>query len=131
MPAQQQAERLLERAINHYDGALELIGKSVDNWFGQLELQGQLSSLLTTALNSKDLHVRAAALEIELAGYNLPKRPESANNLTFVRPVSIPDDCAATSELRTASVARPDADRSSAWIIAVTMPKRQSRSTIC
>ncbi len=81
LPAQQQAERLLERAINHYDGALELIGKSVDNWFGQLELQGRLSSLLTTALNSNDLHVRAAALEIELAGYNLPKRTESADNL--------------------------------------------------
>ena len=81
LPAQQQAERLLERAVNHYDGALDLIGKSVDNWFGQLELQGQLSSLLTTALNSNDLHVRAAALEVELAGYNLPKRAESADNL--------------------------------------------------
>jgi len=81
LPAQQQAERLLERAVNHYDGALELIGKSVDKWFGQLELQGQLASLLTTALNSNDLQVRAAALEIELAGYNLPKRAESADNL--------------------------------------------------
>ena len=78
---QQQAERLLERAINHYEGALDLIGKSVDGWFGQLELQGQLSSLLTTALNSSDLHVRGAALEIELAGYNLPKREESADHL--------------------------------------------------
>jgi HEAT repeat protein len=81
LPAQQQAERLLERAVNHYDGALELIGKSVDKWFGQLEIQGQLASLLTTALNSNDLHVRATALEIELAGYNLPKRAESADNL--------------------------------------------------
>jgi len=81
LPAQQQAERLLERAINHYDGALELIGKSVDNWFGQLELQGQLPSLLTTALNSNDLHVRAVALEIELAAYNLPKRADSTDNL--------------------------------------------------
>src|SRR3984893_14631550 len=78
---QQQAERLLERAVNHYDGALELIGKSVDGWFGQLELQGQLSSLLTTALNSNDLKVRAAALEIELAGYNLPKSAERADDL--------------------------------------------------
>jgi HEAT repeats len=81
LPAQQQAERLLERAVNHSEGALELIGKSVDKWFGQLELQGQLASLLTTALNSRDLQVRAEALEIELAGYNLPKRPESADNL--------------------------------------------------
>src|SRR5579859_982260 len=78
---QQQAERLLERAVNHYDGALELIAKSVDAWYGQLELQGQLSSLLTTALNSNDLQVRGAALEIELAAYNLPKRSESAEHL--------------------------------------------------
>jgi len=81
LPAQQQAERLLERAINHYDGALELIGKSVDNWYGHLELQGQLTSLITTALNANDLQVRGASLEIELAAYNLPKRSESAENL--------------------------------------------------
>ena len=81
LPIQQQAERLLERAINHYDGALELIAKGVDTWYGQLELQGQLSSLLTTALNSNDLQVRGASLEIELAAYNLPKRSESADHL--------------------------------------------------
>ena len=52
LPAQQQAERLLERAVNQDTGALEQIGKSAGNWFGQLELQGQLSSLITTALNS-------------------------------------------------------------------------------
>ena len=81
MAPQDQAERLLERAITHYDGALDLIGKYTDSWYGQLELQAKLSSLLTTALNSKDLRVRAAALEMELAGYNLPKRPESTANL--------------------------------------------------
>jgi HEAT repeats len=82
LPAQQQAERLLERAINHYDGALELVTKDVDNWYGQLQLQGQISSLLTTALNSNDLRVRAAALEIQLAGYNLPKQSASFDALT-------------------------------------------------
>ena len=81
MAPQQKAERLLERAVNHYDGALDLINKSLDSWYGQLELQGQLTTLLTTALNSNDLQVRAAALEIELAVYNLPKRPESADSL--------------------------------------------------
>src|ERR1700726_1513894 len=81
LPIQQQAERLLERAINHYDGALELIGKSVDSWYGQLELQGQLSSLFTTALISNDLQVRGASLEIELAAYNLAKRSESSERL--------------------------------------------------
>src|SRR5260370_35669860 len=81
LPAQPRAERLLESAINHYDDALELIGQSVNNWYGQLELQGQLSSLLTTALNSNGLQVRGASLEIELAAYHLPKRSESAENL--------------------------------------------------
>jgi len=81
MAPQDQAERLLERAINHYDGALDLIAKYIDNWYGQIEMQSKFSSLLTTALNSNDLRVRAAALELELAGYNLPKRPESADNL--------------------------------------------------
>jgi len=81
MPGQKQAERLLERAINHYDGALELIERYVPNWYAQLELQGQLTSLITTALNSNDLRVRAAAVEIELAGYNLPKRAESVDTM--------------------------------------------------
>jgi len=46
LPAQQQAERLLERAINHYDGALDLIGKVPSiSGLAQLELQGQLASL--------------------------------------------------------------------------------------
>jgi len=81
MPSQKQAERLLERAINHYDGALELIDRYTPDWYTQLELQGQLTSLITTALNSNDLRVRAAAVEVELAGYNLPKRAESVNTL--------------------------------------------------
>ena len=81
MAPQDQAERLLERAINHYDGALDLIAKYIEGWYGQIEMQSKFSSLLTTALNSNDLRVRAVALELELAGYNLPKRSESSDNL--------------------------------------------------
>ena len=81
MPPQKQAERLLERSVNHYDGALELLDRDVQNWYGELELQGQLTSLVTTALNSNDLRVRSAAIEVELAGYNLPKRSESVDEL--------------------------------------------------
>ena len=51
---------------------------------------------------------------------NTPPKPaipaDRANSRTFVRFDVMPDACAATSELRTASVARPDADRSSAWM---------------
>jgi len=82
MAPQQQAQLLLERAINHYDGAIELIDKNVPSWYGQLEVQkGPLAGLLYTAINANDLRVRAASLEITLAGYDLPKSPESVDKL--------------------------------------------------
>lgn len=78
MPSQQQAQRLLERAINHYDGAIELLDQRVPAWYGRLNLDAQFNSLLTAAINSNDLRVRAAAIEIFLAAYNVPKTSESA-----------------------------------------------------
>src|SRR6266436_8166065 len=70
MTPQQQAERLLERATNHYEGAAEWIEKKADSWRGSLELAGSLNTLITSALNSNDLRVRAAAIEVDLAAYN-------------------------------------------------------------
>lgn len=81
MQPQQQAQRLLERAVNHYGGAIELIAGRVGGWYGQINLDPQLNGLITTALNSNDLRVRAAAIEIDLAAYNLPKSPETALGL--------------------------------------------------
>lgn len=77
MTPQAQAERLLERAINHYQGATEWIDKRVDSWYGALQVDTQLNTLLTSAFNSDDLRVRAAAIEIDLAAYNIRKTPES------------------------------------------------------
>jgi HEAT repeat protein len=76
--AQSQAELLLERAINHYDGANDEIAARVDQWRGKIKLNSKLNPLFTTALNSNDLRVRAAAIEIDLAAYNVAKTPESA-----------------------------------------------------
>lgn len=82
MSPQQQAQLLLERGINHYEGALELIDKDVPSWYGQLEVEkGPLASLLNTAINANDLRVRAASLEITLAGYNLPKNAYSVDQM--------------------------------------------------
>jgi HEAT repeat protein len=53
----------------------------MDSWRSQLKLNPHLSGLLDTALNSNDLRVRAAGIEMELAVYNLPKSPESAQGL--------------------------------------------------
>lgn len=82
MTPQQQAQLLMERAINHYEGAIELIDKNVPSWYGQLEVEkGPLANLLNTAINANDLRVRAASLEITLAGYNLPKTSSSVDRL--------------------------------------------------
>jgi hypothetical protein len=75
--AQSQAELLLERAINHYNGASDQIAARVDGWHGKLEMTSRLHSLFTTALNSNDLRVRAAAIEVDLAALNVPKNSVS------------------------------------------------------
>jgi hypothetical protein len=77
--AQSQAQLLLERAVNHYDGANDQIAARVDGWRGHLKLDSPLNSLMTTAFNSNDLRVRAAAIEVDLAAMNVPKTPDSVD----------------------------------------------------
>jgi HEAT repeat protein len=80
-PPQQQAELLLERAINHYQGANEQIAARVDGWRGKIELKGRLNSLFGTALNASDLRVRAAAIEVDIAARNVEKSAAFASQL--------------------------------------------------
>src|SRR3954468_1074434 len=82
LPAQVQAQRLLERAINHYAGAAEQIEKRVDGWRGHIQEDQQLWALVTTALNSNDLRVRAAALELDMAARGTSKLPETVDRMT-------------------------------------------------
>jgi hypothetical protein len=73
MTAQAQAELLLERSINHFQGANAEIAKRVGNWRGAIELNERLNNLFMTGLNSDDLRVRAAAIEVDIAARNLEK----------------------------------------------------------
>jgi hypothetical protein len=81
MSPQDQAERLLERAINHYAGAAEEISKRAEGWTGQIHSSKKLEDMTDTAYFSNDLRVRAVALEIWLARDNLRKTPEAADEL--------------------------------------------------
>jgi HEAT repeat protein len=81
MPAQNQATLLLERSINHYQGANEQIARRVSRWRGQLTLEGRLNELFITALNSDDLRVRAAAIEVNLVARNVEKTIEAVDRL--------------------------------------------------
>jgi HEAT repeat protein len=78
---QEQAERLLERAIARDTEALDFIGKDLSGWRGHLRNTDRLFDLIHTALNSEDLRVRGSALEIDLAANNLRKTPQSVAHL--------------------------------------------------
>jgi len=81
MTPQSQAELLLERSINHYKGANDQIAERVGGWRGKIKLDQQLNGLFTTALNSDDLRVRAAAIEVDIAARNLEKSAATVDRL--------------------------------------------------
>jgi hypothetical protein len=81
MPPQNQAELLLERSINHYAGANEEIASRVVRWRGRITLDERLNHLFVTAINSDDLRVRAAGIEVDIAARNLKKSSETVDRL--------------------------------------------------
>jgi hypothetical protein len=81
MSEQAQAEFLLERSINHYTGANDYIAKRVSRWRGKIRLDDRLDSLFRMAINSDDLRVRAAAIEVDIAARNLEKSVETVDRL--------------------------------------------------
>jgi hypothetical protein len=74
---QQQAERLLERAMHDDEASLDLLREKVDGWRGHIKNTDRLFDLVLAALNSRDLRVRTAAVDVDLAANNLGKSPES------------------------------------------------------
>ena len=89
-PVQKQAELLLERAINHYEGANDQIAARVEHWrLRRLKLTQHLNSLIAAAFNSNDLRVRAAAIEIDLAAINVAKVPSNVD--VFIKEAESPD----------------------------------------
>jgi HEAT repeat protein len=81
MSAQNQAELLLERSINHYRGTNEQIEARVGRWRGQITLDPRLNNLFQTAINSDDLRVRAAGIEVDLAARNVEKTTSTVDRL--------------------------------------------------
>ncbi len=81
MAPQGQAELLLERSINHYAGANDQIGARAKRWRGRIALNPRLDNLFITAINSDDLRVRAAGIEVDIAARNLDKNVETVDRL--------------------------------------------------
>jgi hypothetical protein len=81
LPPQQQAERLLQFAMQDPEQSVDYIYKSLGVWRGQLEASDSLFHLVLEALESNDERVRIVALEIDLAANNLLKSPQSIKKL--------------------------------------------------
>ena len=81
LPPQQQAEVLLQAAVEHSAKATEQIKTRIPNWRGRLAPTSRLAVLVNTALNSRALPVRSVGLEVELAMNNLAENPASANRV--------------------------------------------------
>jgi HEAT repeat protein len=81
MSPQNQAELLLERSINHYAGANSEIARRVDSWRGRITLGDRLNNLFVTAINSDDLTVRVAGIEIDIAARDLIKESSTVDRL--------------------------------------------------
>jgi hypothetical protein len=82
LPPQTQAELLLEETVSDYETAGVRLSSRMGGWRGRLTMSPRLASLLDSGLNSPDLRVRAAAIEMELVIYDLPKTRESSDLLT-------------------------------------------------
>lgn len=78
---QQQAGAALQAAMEHQPGANERIAQQAEGWRGHIAFNQDLRARLTAALNANDLDVRASAIEVELAAYNVAKTPEAVDQL--------------------------------------------------
>jgi hypothetical protein len=66
LPAQEQAEELLERAIGHDERAQELFDQQVESWVGHIRLTDHMKALERRSEFSCDLRVRYANADINL-----------------------------------------------------------------
>jgi hypothetical protein len=81
LPAQNQAEELLERAIGHDERALELFDQHVEGWIGHIHESDRMKQLERRSEFSKDLRVRYANADINLALDGWQKNERAADLL--------------------------------------------------
>ena len=81
IPAQSQAEELLERAIGHDTRALEVFDRLEDGWIGHIRMTDRMRQLEQRSRFSKDLRVRYANADINLAVEGWQKNQRSADML--------------------------------------------------
>ena len=81
LPAQEQAEELLERAIEHDERARELFDQQVESWVGHIRLTDHMKQLEQRSEFSSDLRVRYANADINLTLDGWQKNDQAAEML--------------------------------------------------
>ena len=84
MKPQEQAEFLLERAINHYQGAADELAARAPSWLGRIKSTPRFESLFRMAINSDDMRVRAAAIDVNIASRGLERTEGAIDRLETV-----------------------------------------------
>ena len=80
-PIQAQAEELLERAIGHDERAIQLLDQNASEWTSRIRLTDRMKQLEQRSEFSKDLRVRLANADINLALEGWHKNSEAADLL--------------------------------------------------
>src|SRR6266481_5128539 len=81
LPAQAQAEELLERAIGHDMRALELFDQQAETWRGHIRMTDRMRQLERRSEFSRDLRVRYANADINIALEGWQKNEHAADLL--------------------------------------------------
>jgi hypothetical protein len=81
LPAQSQAEELLERAIGHDPRALQMFDHQVESWVGHIRLTDHMKQLERRSEFSSDLRVRYADADINLTLDGWQKNDQAAEML--------------------------------------------------
>jgi hypothetical protein len=81
LPAQSQAEELLERSIGHDHRALEIFDQQVESWVGHIRLTDHMKQLERRSEFSSDLRVRYANADINLTLDGWQKNDQAAEML--------------------------------------------------
>jgi len=81
LSAQDEAEELLERAIEHDPRALELFEQHVEEWIGHIRLTARMKELERRSEYSSDLRVRFANADINLTLDGWQKNEQAADML--------------------------------------------------
>ena len=81
LPPQRRAEQALNLAVNRHAGAAQYVIRNAQGWRGKIESGDKLTAMISAAMNSPQMDVRMAGIEMQLAEDGVAKTPQSVEHL--------------------------------------------------